>query len=353
VLRFISRRLLTAVPVILGVVILVFVLARVIPGDPCRAALGERATNQACDAFIKREGLDEPIPVQLLKYIGSVFTGDLGVSVSQRRPVTDILIERLPTTIELSLAALGIAIVVGVPLGVLAARKRNSATDVVTMVGANIGVSMPVFWLGLMLQFIFAVWLKNTVFALPPSGRLTPGSIPPPFYETWGLSGNGVLDFLSNFVLLNAVLQWRWDIYWDGVQHLILPALALATIPTAIIARMTRSSLLDALGLDYVRTARAKGLRESGVVVRHGLRNSLLPVVTVIGLSLGTLIGGAILTETIFGLSGVGKTVYDAITARDYTVVQGFTLVIAVGFVLVNLLTDIVYTFLDPRVRVT
>jgi peptide/nickel transport system permease protein len=351
--RFIARRLLTAIPVLLGVVILVFILARVIPGDPCKAALGERATKQVCDAYTEREGLNDPLPVQLAHYMGDLLHGDLGESSSQRRPVSDILIERLPTTIELSLAALGLAIVIGVPLGVLAARKRNSATDVVTMVGANVGVSMPVFWLGLMLQYLFAVTLKNTALALPPSGRLSPGSIPPPFYETWGLSGNGVLDFFSNFELLNAVLQWRWDIYWDAFRHLILPAVALATIPTAIIARMTRSSLLDALGLDYVRTARAKGLRESGVVVRHALRNSLLPVVTVIGLSLGTLIGGAILTETIFGLSGVGKTVFDAITARDYTVVQGFTLVIAVGFVLVNLLTDVVYTFLDPRVRVT
>jgi peptide/nickel transport system permease protein len=353
VLRFLARRLLTAIPVILGVVILVFVLARVIPGDPCKAALGERATKQACDAYTAREGLDDPLPVQLGRYINDLLHGDLGESSSQRRPVSDILIERLPTTIELSIAALTLAILVGVPLGVLAARRRNSATDVVTMVGANVGVSMPVFWLGLMLQFLFAVTLKNTFLALPPSGRLTPGSIPPPFYETWGLSGNGVLDFLSNFELLNAFLQWRWDVFWDAFRHLILPAVALATIPTAIIARMTRSSLLDALGLDYVRTARAKGLGESGVVVRHALRNSLLPVVTVIGLSLGTLIGGAILTETIFGLSGVGKTVFDAITARDYTVVQGFTLVIAVGFVVVNLFTDIIYTFLDPRVRVS
>jgi peptide/nickel transport system permease protein len=353
VLRFIFRRLLTAIPVLLGVVILVFILARVIPGDPCKAALGERATKQACDAYTEREGLNDPLPVQLGRYMNDLLHGDLGDSSSQRRPVSDILIERLPTTIELSIAALGIAIVVGIPLGVLAARRRNSATDVVTMVGANVGVSMPVFWLGLMLQYLFAVTLKNTALALPPSGRLTPGSIPPPFYETWGLSGNGVLDFFSNFELLNAFLQWRWDIFWDAFRHLILPAVALATIPTAIIARMTRSSLLDALGLDYVRTARAKGLPESGVVVRHALRNSLLPVVTVIGLSLGTLIGGAILTETIFGLSGVGKTVFDAITARDYTVVQGFTLVIAVGFVLVNLFTDVVYTFLDPRIRVT
>jgi peptide/nickel transport system permease protein len=353
VLRFLARRLLTAIPVLLGVVILVFVLARVIPGDPCRAALGERATEAQCAAYTEREGLNDPLPVQLGRYLGGLLTGDLGESVSQRRPVSDILIERLPTTIELSMAALSIAIVVGVPLGVMAARRRNSATDVVTMVGANVGVSMPVFWLALILQYIFAVTLKNTALALPPSGRLTPGVIPPPFYESWGLGPNGFLDFFANFELLNAFLQWRWDIFWDATRHLILPALALATIPLAIIARMTRSSLLDALGLDYVRTARAKGLPESGVVVRHALRNSLLPVVTVIGLSLGTLIGGAILTETIFGLSGVGKTVYDAITARDYTVVQSFTLVIAIGFVLVNLFTDVVYTFLDPRVRLS
>jgi len=352
-LRFIFRRLLTAIPVLLGVVILVFVLARVIPGDPCRAALGERATKSACDAYNARVGLDDPLPVQLAHYLNDLLHGDLGDSVSQRRSVSDILIERLPTTIELAGAALTLAILVGVPLGVIAARRRNSAADVATMVGANVGVSMPVFWLGLMLQFLFAVTLKNTFLALPPSGRLTPGSTPPAFYETWGISGNGVLDFISNFQLLNAVLQWRWDVFWDATRHLILPAVALATIPMAVIARMTRSSLLDALGLDYVRTARAKGLRESSVVVRHALRNSLLPVVTVICLSLGTLIGGAILTETIFGLSGVGKTVYDAITARDYTVVQGFTLVIAVGFVVVNLCTDIVYTFLDPRVRVS
>jgi peptide/nickel transport system permease protein len=353
VLRFLIRRLLSAIPVLLGVVIVVFVLARIIPGDPCKAALGERATPEACAAFTAREGLDDPIPVQLGRYLNDLLHGDLGESVSQRRSVTSILVERLPTTVELSVAALFLAIVVGVPLGVIAARRRNSASDVVTMVGANIGVSIPVFWLGLMLQYLFAVTLKNTAIALPPSGRLTPGVIPPAFYETWGLHSNGVLEFLANLQLLNAVLQWRWDLYWDATRHLILPAVALATIPTAIIARMTRSSLLDALGLDYVRTARAKGLRESSVVTRHALRNSLLPVVTVIGLSLGTLVGGAILTETIFGLAGVGKTVFDAITARDYTVVQGFTLIIAVGFVIINLLTDVVYTFLDPRIRVS
>jgi peptide/nickel transport system permease protein len=221
------------------------------------------------------------------------------------------------------------------------------------MVGANVGVSVPVFLLGLLLQYVFAKTLRDTPFSLPPSGSLDPGIVPTPFYEQWGIGKNAVFDFIANIDILNGFLIWRLDIVVNALRHLVLPAIALGTIPMAIIARMTRSSLLDVLGLDYVRTARAKGLRERVVIVRHALRNSLLPVVTVIGLSFGSLIGGAILTETIFNLTGVGKTVYDAITARDYTVVQGFTLVIAVAFVVVNLLTDIFYTYLDPRVRVT
>ncbi|HEX9258005.1 MAG TPA: ABC transporter permease, partial [Acidimicrobiales bacterium] len=323
------------------------------PGDPCRAALGERATDEICDAYTERVGLDKPIIVQLGTYMADLFTGNLGESVSQRRPVTEILVERLPTTMELAVSALMLAVLIGVPLGVVAAYRRNSLTDVGTMIGANVGVSMPVFWLGLMLQYVFAVVLKDTALALPASGRLTAGVISTPFYETWGLEKNGVLDFISNMEIVNGLLQWRWDLVVDATRHLILPTVALATIPMALIARITRSSLLDTLGLDYVRTARAKGLGEMGVVTRHGMRNALLPVVTVIGLSLGSLLGGAILTETIFGLTGVGKTLYDAITARDYTVVQGFTLVIAIGFVVVNLITDVVYTVLDPRVRVS
>jgi peptide/nickel transport system permease protein len=353
VLSFLTRRLLLAIPVLFGIVVVTFLLARVIPGDPCRAALGERATDEVCDAFEERVGLNEPIVVQLGQYLGDVVTGDLGDSVSQRRPVTDLLVERLPVTIELAVLALTLAVLVGVPLGVAAAYRHNSPTDVGTMVFANVGVAMPVFWLGLMLQYLFAVILKDTFLALPPSGRLSPGVVSPSFYEQWGWSENGVVSFLANFELLNAVLIWRWDIFWDAGRHLILPAIALATIPMAVIARMTRSSLLDTLGLDYVRTARAKGLNERLVVGRHALRNSMMPVVTIIGLSLGTLIGGAILTETIFNLTGVGKTLYDSITARDYAVIQGFTLVIAIAFVIVNLITDVVYTFLDPRVRVS
>ncbi|CAN5181769.1 ABC transporter permease [soil metagenome] len=351
--RFILRRLVTSVPVLFGIVAFVFILARVIPGDPCRAALGERATAQICDQFNERNGLNEPLPTQFGIYLGDLVSGDFGESFQQRRPVTTLLAERLPVTLQLSAAALLLAVLIGVPLGVLAGYRHNSKTDVATIIGANVGVSIPVFVLGLLLQFLFANLLRDTPLGLPPSGQLRAGLVPTPFYEQWGIGGNGVLEFIANIDLLNAVLIWRWDIYVDALLHLILPAAALATIPMAIIARMTRSSLLDVLGLDYVRTARAKGLSERLVIIRHALRNSLLPVVTVIGLSLGTLIGGAILTETIFNLTGVGKTLFDAIQSRDYTVVQGFTLVIAVAFVVVNLLTDILYTVLDPKVRVS
>ena len=349
--RFIARRLLTAIPVLLGILAVVFSIARLIPGDPCRAALGERATDAVCDAYNERYGLNRSIFTQFRIYLGDVLQGDLGNSFRFNKPVTDLMIERLPLTIELSIAALTLAVIVGVPLGVISAYRHNSKVDVATMIGANIGVSMPVFWLGRMLQYRFAVQLAGTPRALPPSGRLDAGMIPEPWYEKWGLPENGVFEFISNLEVLNGVLTFQWDVTWSAITHLVLPAIALATIPLAIVARMTRSSLLDVLGLDYVRTARAKGQNERLVVLRHGLRNALLPVVTVIGLSLGALIGGAILTETIFNLSGVGKTLFDAIESRDYTVVQGFTLIIAVGFVLVNMAVDILYTFLDPRVR--
>lgn len=351
-LRFIGRRLVSAIPVLIGILAVTFALARLIPGDPCRAALGERATDQVCDAYNERYGLNESVFTQFRIYIQDVATGDLGTSFRFNKPVTELLIERLPTTIELAFSALLIAVLIGVPLGIISGYKHKSKTDVATMVGANIGVSMPVFWLGLMLQYLFAVLLRDTFLALPPSGRLDAGLLPEPFYEAWGLPAWGIFEFISEFVLLNAVLTLNWEVWWSGFTHLILPALALATIPMAIIARMTRSSLLDVLGLDYVRTARAKGVRERLVVTRHALRNAMLPVVTVIGLSLGTLLGGAILTETIFNLAGVGRTLFDAITSRDYTVVQGFTLVVAVGFVVVNLIVDILYTYLNPKVRV-
>lgn len=351
-LRFIVHRLISSIPVLFGIVVAVFFLVRVISGDPCRAQLGERATDEICDQFNANLGLNRPIPVQFLRYLGDLFTGDFGNSLQQRRAVSTILIERLPTTIELAVLALFFAILVGVPLGVIAAYKRNSAADVGTMIVANAGVSVPVFVLGLVVQYLFAVTLKDSFISLPPSGRLSPGLVPTPFYESWGLGKNGVFDFISNFEVVNALLQWNWRVVVDASQHLILPALVVGTIPLAIIARMTRASLVDVLGQDYVRTARAKGFKELVVVRRHALRSALLPVVTVIGLSLGSLFGGAILTESVFGLAGVGKTLSDSIFARDYSVVQGFALIVGIGFVFVNLVTDLLYTVFDPRVRV-
>jgi len=352
---YIVRRLLLAIPVLFGIVFVVFTLVRLIPGDPCRAALGERATDEICDAYMERRGLNEPIPVQFVSYLGELVRGDLGDSYRQGRPVTEMLIERLPVTIELAVMALLFAVSVGIPLGILSAYKQNSSVDVSTMIVANIGVSMPVFWLGLMLQFIFAVVLKNTAVALPPSGRLSSGVTLEPLYVTWGWQVSGglrtFLDFLSNSNLFNALVTGNWVVLGDSLKHLILPAIALGTIPMAIIARMTRSSLLEVLGLDYIRTARAKGLAEGAVILRHGLRNAMLPIVTIIGLQFGILLAGAVLTETIFNLSGVGRSLYEAITARDYRVVEGFTLVIAVIFVVVNLVVDVSYAYLDPRVR--
>ncbi len=355
---FILRRLILAVPVLLGILIVTFALGRSIPGDPCRAMLGEKATDEVCDRFITRYGLDQPIPTQFVIYIGNVIRGDLGESLRFGRTVTELLVERLPVTIELAITALILATLVGIPLGIISAYRYNSPLDVVTMIGANVGVSMPVFWLGLMLAFFFGVILKDTPFALPPSGRLTAGANYAPFYVAWGLasdenSASGLLIFLSRLNILNAILTLNGELFIDTVRHLILPAMAVGTIPLAIIARMTRSSVLETLNQDYVRTARAKGLSEYRVVVRHAVRNALLPVVTVIGLNFGGLIAGAVLTETIFGYAGIGKTLFEGITARDYSLVQGVTLVTAVAFVVINLLVDILYGYLDPRIRLS
>lgn len=356
--RFLVQRTLSAIPVIFGILLITFFLTRSIPGDPCTAILGERATEEDCNRFFDRYGLDEPLPTQFMIYLGNVAQGDLGSSFQRGRPVTDMLIERLPVTIELTVTALTFAVIVGVPLGMIAAYRRNSAWDVGTMIFANFGVSMPVFWLGLMLAYLFAVVFKDTVFALPPSGRLPAGFRPEPFYIAWGLAesqdvASDLMIFISRFNFLNGILTLNFDLIGQSIRYAILPAITVGTIPLAIIARMTRSSMLEALNQDYVRTARAKGLSERTVVMRHGLRNALLPVVTIIGLNFGFLISGAVLTETIFGLTGIGKTLFDAITARDYAVVQGVTLVTAIAFVFINLIVDIIYGYLDPRIRLS
>jgi len=357
-LSFITRRTLLAIPVLLGIMVVVFLLMRAIPGDPCTSMLGERATPEACVEFNEANGLNDPVFVQLGIYMKNVLTFNLGESVRFSRPVTQLLIERLPLTTELAMSALFIAVVGGVPLGILAARKHNTAVDSGTMALANIGVSMPVFWLGLMLAYLFAVILKDTPFALPPGGRLSAGVFPVPYYEAWGWNlTEGTFwarlnEYIANHYIFDTFITAQWAIFWDLIRHMILPAIALATIPLAIIARITRSSLLEAMNKDYIRTARAKGAKESRVVTRHALRNSLLPVVTIIGLQMGLLLGGAVLTETVFKLAGVGTALFDAIIGRDYAVVQGFTVVIAAGYVIVNLLVDISYGYLDPRIRV-
>jgi peptide/nickel transport system permease protein len=356
-IQYAIRRLVAAIPVIIGVLIVTFALARAIPGDPCTAMLGEKATPEICAQFNAERGLDKPIPTQFFIFATDMIRGDFGESIRFKRPVSEILIERLPQTMELGMAALLIAVSIGIPLGIISAIKRNSAVDVATMVGANIGVSMPVFWLGLMLAYVFALVLKDTPFALPPSGRLSPGMNAIPFFEVYGWEAiegtfrGSLFEFLSNFYVFNSIITGDWVVLGDTIRHLILPAVALATIPLAIIARMTRSAMLEVLGLDYVRTAKAKGLTQSQVVMKHAFRNALLPIVTIVGLQLGLVLSGAILTETIFGLSGVGRSLYDAITARDYPIIQGFVVVIAIGYVLVNLAVDLSYAILDPRIQ--
>jgi ABC-type dipeptide/oligopeptide/nickel transport system permease component len=353
---YIVRRLLITIPVLFGIILVVFVVGRLLPGDPCHILLGERATIARCNEFNHHFGYDRPVFDQFADYLVALTHGDLGSSLRTSLPVSDLLVSRLPMTVELSIFALLFATIAGILLGVISAYRRNSAVDVATMAFANLGVSIPVFVLGLLLAFFFAIILKDTPLSLPPSGRLTSGISIVPLAERWGLQDlqgppRAIIDFVSNMYTLNGLLSAQWNVLGDALRHLILPAIALGTIPLAIIARITRSSLLEVLGLDYVRTARAKGLAEVAVVRQHGLPNAMLPVVTIVGLQVGGLLSGAVLTETIFNLAGVGRALYDGITSHDFAVIQGFVLVISVGFLVVNLIVDISYAYLDPRIR--
>jgi peptide/nickel transport system permease protein len=355
--QYAIRRILYSIPVIFGILLVTFVMARSIPGEPCKAMLGEKATAEACERFTVKYGLDKPIPVQFGIYMKEIAQGDFGDSIRFSRPVTTILLERLPTTVELGLFALFLAVMIGIPAGVIAAVKRNSIADVGIMVAANTGVSMPVYWLGLVLAYVFALLLKDTPFWLPPSGRLSAGLSAVPFYEVFnwevveGTTKYVFMEFFANMYIFNSIITADWEVLSDVMKHILLPAVALSTIPLAIIARMTRSSMLEVLRQDYIRTARAKGLFERFVILKHAFRNALLPVITIIGLQVGTLFAGAVLTETIFGFAGIGRMLFEAITARDFPVVQGFTIVIALGYVGVNLLVDLAYVFIDPRIR--
>lgn len=331
-LRYIIKRVLTIIPVLLGVSMLVFGFVRIIPGDPAIVMLGERATEENIQRVREQLGLNLPITQQYLVFLGNALRGDLGTSVLRGEKVTQELIRRFPATIELTLGAILVALVIGIPAGVVSAVRRGSAFDVVSMLLALTGVSMPIFWLGLMMVYLFSVILH----VLPTGGRL-PADMS--FTST------------TNFLLLDSLLKGDLTVFVEALRHLILPALALGTIPMAIIARMTRSSMLEVLSQDYIRTAQAKGLRNRTVVIRHALRNAWLPVITVVGLQVGRLLSGAILTETVFSWPGIGRWLVDAIYARDYPIIQGVTLMIAILFVGVNVFVDILYAFVDPRIR--
>jgi peptide/nickel transport system permease protein len=318
--------------VLLGVSAIVFVMVRAIPGDPAQILLGQAATPGQVAEVRARLGLDQPLPTQYLLFLRDALTGDLGDSLVLGQPVTAVLLERFPATLELTLAALLFAVAIGVPVGVIAAVRQYSLVDKITSVVALAGVSMPVFWLALVLVVVFTVQVNW----LPFPGRVG---------VDVGFTSYTGLYLLDTLITLNFVA------FWDVLKHLILPAIALGTIPMAVITRMTRSSMLEVMGEDYVRTARAKGVVPWRVVLRHALRNAMLPTITVIGLQFGLLMGGAILTELIFGWPGVGQIAIESIYRRDYAMIQGVVLYGAAFFVLVNLLVDVLYAVLDPRVR--
>ena len=332
--RYIARRLLNLIPILLGITLLVFAFLHLIPGDPAVVMVGERATPEQVAALKERLGLNQPLLLQYLKFLFNLIRLDLGNSIISGVPIADEIKTRWPATFELSVAAMLIAIILGIPAGVLAAVRKNSTVDNLTMSGSLLGVSIPVYWLGLLLIYLFAVNLNW----LPPSGRI---------------SVNAGLTFkpITNFYVLDSLLRFDMKALKDVLAHLILPAVTLSTIPLAIIARITRSAMLEVLSQDYIRTARAKGVLERWVIFKHALKNALLPVVTIIGLQFGALLGGAILTETIFSWPGIGSWIYEGILSRDYPVVQGGVVFVAIAFVLINLLVDLSYAFLDPRIQ--
>jgi peptide/nickel transport system permease protein len=331
-LRFVVRRLLLVVPILLGLSILVFLWIRALPGDPAQALLGERANASLVAEVRHRYGLDKPIWVQYWAYLKETVSGDLGQSISSRRSVASEIKQRFPATVELAVAAMIFAVGIGMPLGFFAAKYHGSFFDHFSLGFSLLGISIPIFFLAVILKYVFSVKLGW----LPSIGQI---------------SVTRELNHPTNFYLLDAVIAWDWAAFWDVSRHLILPAIALGSIPLAIITRITRASVLDVQNEDYVRTARAKGLSPNIVDRRHVLRNAMLPISTIIGLQVGLLLSGAVLTETVFQYPGIGSWLANAIFNRDYPVIQGGILFLAVVFVLVNLLVDVSYAFINPRVR--
>ena len=330
---FLLKKLALLVPTFIGITLVAFFLIRLVPGDPIEVMVGERRLDAEAHArLVQQLGLDRPLMLQYASYVGQTLTGNLGTSIVSREPVSVEFASLFPATVELALCALALALVVGLALGSLAALKRGSLVDQGVMGLATVGYSMPIFWWGLMLIMLFSVDLGWT----PVSGRIAIE------YDIATRSG---------FMLIDSLLSGEDGAFTSALRHLVLPTLVLGTVPMAVIARMTRSSLLEVLREDYMRTARAKGLSPLRVVVVHGLRNALIPVITVVGLQTGALLGGAVLTETIFSWPGIGKWLIDSIARRDYPVVQAGILISALIFIVANLLVDVLYGVADPRIR--
>ncbi|MBN1887346.1 MAG: ABC transporter permease [Thermoflexales bacterium] len=337
--RHITRRLLLLLPTLLLVSFVTFTLLRLIPGDPAQVMLGERANAEQRAHFRAVNGLDRPVLVQYVRYVSELARGDWGRAIVTNLPVTTELAYRLPATVELGLAAMALACLLGVPAGVWAAYRRGTPLDWLASGGTLVGASMPLFWLGLLLAYVFSYRLGW----LPPSGRLAIGLKPASQFDTF--------DLISNFYILHSFLTGNWAALADALKHLVLPALTLSTVPLASITRMTRACVLDVLAQDYIRTARAKGLPKHAVLFRHALENAWPPVFTVVGLQLGSLFSGAILTETIFAWPGLGQLVAERVLARDYPLVQGVVLLSALLFVCLNLFVDLACAWLNPRIR--
>jgi peptide/nickel transport system permease protein len=331
---YILRRLVHTIPVLLGAATLVFIALRLIPGDPAVAMAGEKASVAQVEQVRHDLGLDQPLPIQYVKFIANTFTLQLGRSIRTGGDIREELVNSFGPTLELTIAAMFVALIIGLPAGVLAAIKRRTAVEYGIMVLSLVGISMPVYWIGLMLIY----WLGARVGWFPLSGTV---------------SNTVDVPTVTHFYTIDALLTGDFSAFLDVLWHLVLPALTLSTITLAIVSRMARSSMLEVLSADYLTTARAKGLRETAVVTRHALKNALIPVVTVVGLQLGALLSGAVLTETVFGRVGVGRYVVTAITARDYPVVQGTVIIVAAFVVLINLVVDVLYAALDPRIRYT
>lgn len=328
------RRVFSLIPVLFGMTLVVFSIIHAIPGNPAQVILGQRATKESIRTLTEQLGLNKPWYIQYFDYIGKLLHGDLGISLRTRGPINTEIWPYLAATIELAIVAMLIAVIIGVNAGIISAWFSKSWFDYVAMVLALVGVSLPIFWLGLMEQWAFSIHLGW----FPTTGR---EDVRDP------------VSAVTHLYLIDTLLQGRFDQFGTVLKHLVLPSFALATIPMAIIARMTRATMLEVLRSDFIRTARAKGLRMFWVVYKHSLKNAIIPVLTVIGLQMGLLLGGAILTETIFGWPGIGRYLYDAIAFRDYPVIQSGILIIAAIFVLINLIVDLLYVVVDPRIKYT